>query len=195
MIMMITSTTDDIPRLPSVMVGNIDPGMGTVTITPEKVYEGQTKVDYTITFEATGPMYDSYIHIRVPQTLGAVSTPTTDREDTDGDPSKGYVRVLGTGSVRLGIGDTDPVSIIEYTVPVGDIESNSMGILIAIEEMDSGEKVVVEYDNVTVGRDAPATPANSQFIVATSTRPVPASSDHDDHFGLNPDAKVYDDRH
>ena len=25
-----------------------------------------------------------------------------------------------------------------------------MGILIAIEEMDSGEKVVVEYDNVTV---------------------------------------------
>ena len=26
-----------------------------------------------------------------------------------------------------------------------------MGILIAIEEMDSGEKVVVEYDNVTVG--------------------------------------------
>ena len=31
-----------------------------------------------------------------------------------------------------------------------------MGILIAIEEIDSGEKVVVEYDNVTVADEAPA---------------------------------------
>ena len=170
----------DLDTSPTVKVGNIDPGMGKVTIEPERVYEGQTKVDYTITFEATGPMYNSYVHITVPMTL---SEPTTDRE-TGGDPSEGYVRVSGTGSVRLGIGDLDPVFIVEYDSDGDDITADdNHNIVIAIEEMDSGEKVVVEYDNVTVADGAPANASETQFRVATSTRPLPTTDE--DLLGLD----------
>ena len=102
----------------------------------KKVYEGATGVDFTITFEATGPMYDSYIHIRVPETLGSLSTPTTDREyakddsskgHVKGKPSRGYVRVSGTGSVRLGIGAMPSISIVNYDTAVDTINSHDYG--------------------------------------------------------------------
>ena len=58
-----------IAEQPTVRVGNIASGLGTVVIKPDKVYETYPEEKprrFDIKFTAKGPMWDSQIHITFP---------------------------------------------------------------------------------------------------------------------------------
>ena len=56
---------------PYVTVINVKTGddSGAVTISPAKVYEGETNHNFTITFTPKGPIYDSEMLVTIPAAL------------------------------------------------------------------------------------------------------------------------------
>ena len=160
----------DLATQPGLMIGNVDPGYGKLELNHKKVYVGQDKIDFEITFTAAGPMYDyeygaddtefdSRIRITTPTYL---SNPTASRL-TGGDPSEGYVYLDDTsGSVRLA---SDPL----------DVDSGT--ITIDVVEMDDGESITVAFNNVTVLRAG-----TNGFMAETTTRPVTGGLTLDEGF-------------
>ena len=157
---------------PSVMVGNIhgtngpttvddkmaDPLSRNVEITPVKVYPGEKKHRFTITFTAPGTMDDSTLEITIPPGL-----------QPDGDPDTLGIQftedllrlgdldisVLGRGGAKL-FPDNPEDSPPNAEDPRDDIRNprisstgagdNEAGVLVIdIEKISEGQRVVVTY--------------------------------------------------
>ena len=150
--------TTEIPDpQPVISVGNIANNKGTVTIDPGEIYEtynesGDSAIDegarrITITFTATGPMWNSTMTLAIPAELDEI-----DPDAKSGD--SGHIRVLNRGG-----------SDISYTPVAG------RSVLIDIEEMDRGQGVeIIYYSEVNrLTANVPATGTGSPFTLRTVT--------------------------
>ena len=104
-------------------------GVGTVTIRPAVAYEGEER-DFSIFFDATGPMYGSTIVVTIPDSLHP------DPTATDADDSVGS---LLTAALRV-TGDHDSWVV-----------NNDGVVTITAGAMNKNDDVRISYRDVTVG--------------------------------------------
>ena len=135
---------------PTVLVGAVVNGKGTVTVTPSAVYESEKDRNIQITFEALGPMYDantdgtgaldgtddidSRIRITIPADLGTAElntgTGVTDVTSTTAAPQETnsggdqYVTVSRSGTVVFA---SDPIQIDTTNTNVVTIDITADG--------------------------------------------------------------------
>ena len=77
-------------RLRVVKVGNVKAGVGTVRLTPDAVYQGETISTFEVRFTATGPMYGSQIRVvQFPVPLGLQQLLQGDPLVSNNDPRRG----------------------------------------------------------------------------------------------------------
>ena len=168
---------------PTVLVGAVVNGKGTVTVTPSAVYESEKDRNIQITFEALGPMYDantdgtgdlngtgdidSRIQITIPNDLGTATlntgTGVTDVTSTAAAPQETnsggdqYVTVSRSGTVVFA---SDSILITDNVVTID------------ITRMEKGAKVYLNYRKVDVRNTLTGTPAPGdgvRFLVSTAS--------------------------
>ena len=109
-----------------VNVGNVADGVGTVTIRPAVAYEGEER-DFSIFFDATGPMYGSTIAVTIPASLRPAAA--------DGDSAD----VVLMKALRV-TGDHDG----------WEVSTTGGVVTITVDSMNKNDDVRISYRDVTV---------------------------------------------
>ena len=152
-----------------------DPLSRSVEITPTKVYPGEKKQRFTITFKAPGPMDGSVLSIEIPESLrpdGDPSTPAIDGFATANLAAMG-ISVLGRGGAKLVAGTADDPN---PSIALGG--DNDLVINIATIKAD--QTVVVTY---TIDIPALAVPTQAELTAA----PTDADGNVTSHFTATTD--------
>ncbi len=132
------SVLGPLPSQPGVRVGDIigggtdrDPLERKLTIEPGRVFPGETDTEFTLTFTAPGPMYDSSLHIRYSggaAHLGPQDAPV--RED---------FKVTGRGQPKPILGsETAPINF-------SNVGGAALLLDIPIIKLDTGQQIIVSY--------------------------------------------------
>ena len=176
-----TNTIVIVSKQPTVRVGNIASGTGTVKISPElhyETYSDEKARKFDIEFTATGPMWDSHIQITFPADLADLDAAQVQRLLT----ATGSLNPTGnSGEFRIGNIGSSEVSLSAVT---GGGDADQL-VTIDVTAMDKGQGFRITYysaipDVSNVNDNLKVSP----FQVGTDTDRV-AGSDNNSFTGTN----------
>ena len=146
--------SDNQPKVP---VGNAmgDNDVVSVSITPDAAYHGESDVDFEITIEANGPMYNSEILIRVPEGITGLQMGTA------GDDN--YVRKIQASVSNVFVTVPDDTILIT----TGSFEAD--GTVDKTGKLNKGGTIRVGLHNVDISDEVSTLEADG-FRVETRTR-------------------------